>query len=278
MRLLIVALAAASFLSCRKAAAPEPPVVYSEPRATSAPSATSATSATMPQAAPTAVRPGASSITSNGELDAGLLEPAKVERIDVAKDKPASFVRAPRGAALRIIFLPGLCSNAYAYLLSFPESARAHGGVVAIDGDRPCGARSSDFHSFTWNPTLQRARIDAALAALGATPPAGGFILVGYSSGASIAQMMHERWPELYPKLVLIAPPEDPKVGRLAKARGVVSMSCKLDVPYRMKAATQRLVANGTPSIYLEMPGCTHGNVADAERLFGEAFEWLDAR
>ena len=90
--------------------------------------------------------------------------------------------------------------------------------------------------------------------------------------------MIHERWPELFPRLVLIAPPEDPKVERLLKARGVVSMSCRLDVPFRVKTATSHLLAKGIPSIYLEMPGCTHGNVADGERIFGAAFEWLEAR
>ncbi|HSQ66283.1 MAG TPA: hypothetical protein VLM85_23835, partial [Polyangiaceae bacterium] len=65
--------------------------------------------------------------------------PAEVERVAVLKDSPASIVRGPEGVAPHIVFMPGLCSNAYAYLLSFPEAARAHGGVVAIDGDQACG-------------------------------------------------------------------------------------------------------------------------------------------
>ena len=202
--------------------------------------------------------------------------PAEVERVNVPKDSPASVVRALHGSTTRVVFMPGLCSNAYAYLLAFPEAARSHGGVVAIDGDQPCGEPDSGFHSFTWSASLQRSRIDAALAASGATAPSDGFTLVGYSAGASIAQMVHERWPELFPRLVIIAPPEDPKVERLAKAHGVVSMSCSLDVPYRMKDATNRLNAKGVPSIYLEMPKCSHGNVTDGERVFTEAFEWLD--
>ena len=203
--------------------------------------------------------------------------PATVERVAVPRDSDASVVRAPHGTNARVVFMPGLCSNAFAYLLAFPEAARAHGGVVAIDGDAPCGPPDSGFHTFSWSAPLQRSRIDAALAAVGATAPEDGFTLVGYSSGASIAQMVHEKWPELFPRLVIIAPPEDPTVERLARARGVVSMSCRMDVPYRMKDATHRLNAKGIPSIYLEMPGCTHGNITDGERIFSEAFEWLDA-
>jgi hypothetical protein len=26
------------------------------------------------------------------------------------------------------------------------------------------------------------------------------------------------------------------------------------------------------------MPGCTHGNIAEGERIFGAAFDWLDQR
>lgn len=205
------------------------------------------------------------------------LPPVKVERSAVPRDVPASYVRA-RGDTARIVFLPGLCSNAYAYLLAFPETARAHGGIIAIDGDQPCGAPDSGFRMFTWSAPLQRARIEAALGALALKAPPDGLTLVGYSAGASIAQMIHARWPAEFPRLVLIAPPEDVYVEKLTKARGVVSMSCRLDVPYRMKAATKELTAKSVPSIYLEMPGCTHGGVTEGERIFGEAFDWLDAR
>jgi pimeloyl-ACP methyl ester carboxylesterase len=202
--------------------------------------------------------------------------PATVERVRVPKDSSASIVRAAQGDGTRVVFLPGLCSNAYAYLLSFPEAARSHGGVIAIEGDKPCGAPDSGFRSFTWDATLQRSRIEAALAASGATAPSDGFTLVGYSAGASIAQMAHAKWPDLFPRLVLIAPPEDPNIARLTTARGVVSMSCSRDVPTRMKSAAKSLNAKGVPAIYLEMPNCTHGQVQDGERIFGEAFDWLD--
>jgi pimeloyl-ACP methyl ester carboxylesterase len=201
--------------------------------------------------------------------------PATVERVEVAKDSPASVVRGAPGTTTHIVFMPGLCSNAYAYLLSFPEAARAHGGVVAIDGDKPCpGAKG--FHSFTWSPVLQRARIEAALAAASVPVPKEGLTLVGYSAGASIAELMHQRWPDLFPRLVLISPPGDPSPARLRGAHAVVSMSCSYDVPYRMKAAVTALERVKIPATYLEMPKCTHGNVADAEHVFGEAFAWLD--
>jgi len=62
----------------------------------------------------------------------------------------------------------------------------------------------------------------------------------------------------------------------LRTARRVVMMSCARDVPARMKTAASRLEAKGVAARYLEMPGCTHGNIADGERSFGDAFGWLD--
>jgi pimeloyl-ACP methyl ester carboxylesterase len=203
-------------------------------------------------------------------------EPAHVERIDVAKDVPASLVRGRPGGPPLIAFLPGVCSNAYAYLLSFPEAARAHGGVLAIDGDQPCGAAGSGFRSFSWDPVRQDARLRAAFAAAGAgSAPPEGLTLVGYSAGAGIGELMLQRWPERYARVVLIGAPSDPSPVRLAQAGGVVTMSCSRDVPGRMRDAARRIAATGVPATYLEMPGCTHGNIADGERVFETAFDWL---
>lgn len=62
----------------------------------------------------------------------------------------------------------------------------------------------------------------------------------------------------------------------MLKARAVVAMSCRMDVPYRMKAGAKQLMSKEVPLIYIEIPGCTHGQIADGERVFSEAFDWLD--
>jgi pimeloyl-ACP methyl ester carboxylesterase len=202
--------------------------------------------------------------------------PARVERLEVAGDTPASMVRAKDGRAPRLVFLPGVCSNAYAYLLSFPEAARAHGGIVAIDGDRPCAGAGREFRSFSWDPAKQDARLRAALAASGADPAdVEGLTLVGYSAGADIGELMVQRWPKRYARVVLIGAPSDPSPPRLSHAQAVVTMSCSRDVPGRMRDGARRIAATGVPATYLEMPGCTHGNIADGEEIFTSAFDWL---
>ncbi|MCL2777356.1 MAG: alpha/beta hydrolase [Polyangiaceae bacterium] len=201
---------------------------------------------------------------------------ARVERLRVPGDLPASIVFKTARGAPTTIFLPGICSNASAYLESFPETARAHGGILAIDGDVPCPKREGS-HSFSWDAARQHARIEAALAAAGVeTVGAEGITVIGYSQGASIAEELAARWPNRYTRVVLIGAPKDPLPAHFRQARGLVTMSCSLDVVSRMREAARKTSLAGTPATFFEMPGCTHGNVADAEHIFDEALSWLD--
>ncbi len=201
--------------------------------------------------------------------------PAQVDRLSIPHDLPASIVRSIDGAAPTTIFVPGLCSNANAYLQAFPEAARRQGGVVAIEGDQPCGTLEN-FHSFSWDATKLHARIEAATTAAGlAAMPNEGLTLVGYSQGAALAEQLVQRWPSRYARIVLIGAPTDPSATRFAEARGIVTMSCARDVPWKMKEATKRFVRAGIPSTYVEMPDCTHGNITEGDRTFDAAFSFL---
>jgi pimeloyl-ACP methyl ester carboxylesterase len=208
--------------------------------------------------------------------DASPPRPAAVEEVAVSGDLPAWIVRGTNGIAPHIVFLPGICSNAGAYLYGFAEAARAHGGVLALEGDRPCGA-AKGFHSITSDPEHEEPRIEAALAAAGRDKSdSQPILLIGYSLGASLVEGLVQRFPNRYARVGLIGSPRDPSVARLKKAIAVVTMSCSLDVPGRMRGAVARLDAAGIAAKYFEMPGCTHGNLADGDRVLGDALGWLE--
>ncbi|MDB4944302.1 MAG: hypothetical protein JWP97_3836 [Labilithrix sp.] len=199
----------------------------------------------------------------------------RIERIRVPGDAAATVVRGATSSPPTTVFLPGVCSNVAGYLPGFAEAARRQGGVVGIDGDQPCGDLK-DFHTFSWDAGKANARIEAALAAAGlAEIPREGLTLIGYSQGEALAEQLSARWPSRYPRLVLIGAPKDPSAAALGRARAVVTMSCSRDVPAKMQAASARVARAGIPSRYLEMPGCTHGMLADGDRVFGETFAWL---
>ncbi|MBX3208976.1 MAG: hypothetical protein KF764_28345, partial [Labilithrix sp.] len=194
----------------------------------------------------------------------------------VPGDLVASIVRSADAAPPLTVFMPGVCSMGSAYLHTFPEAARKQGGVVAIEGDQPCG--TAGFRTFSWDAARQHARVEAALAAAGLSEiPREGITLVGYSQGAALAEQMVQRWPRRYTRVVLIGAPTDPSPKNLGRARAVATMSCDRDVPARMKQAARAAERAGVPATYFEMPGCTHGNVTEGERIFDETFDWLRA-
>ncbi len=221
-----------------------------------------------------ALAPAKSTPVSPASQELAPREPPRpvVERIRVPGDRPISLVRN-EGRAPATVFLPGLCSIGSAYLERFPEALRSYGGGIALEGDVPC---QGGFRSFSWDAGRQHARIEAALAASGLTTiPREGITIVGYSQGAAIAEQLAARYPERYGRVVLIGAPRDLSAERLVKVRGLVTMSCSRDVVSRMKEGAARARRASVPALYLEMPGCTHGDVADAERIFTEAFDFL---
>ncbi len=262
MKRSMVVLLLSSLLACGQRRAP--PVTRASPAVSASPSAESV--ALPPAALPAPVPPPPAAPP-----------PATVERLAVPGDLPASIVRGLDARAPTTVFLPGLCSNANAYLQHFPEAARRAGGVVAIDGDTPC-VGAPGFRSFTWDVNKQRARIEAALLAAGMTDiPREGITIVGYSQGATIAEKLAYGAPARYTRFVLIGAPTEPSLESLRRAQGVVTLSCSLDATQRMKGAARRLQGAGVPSTYLEMRGCTHGNIASGEETFRSAFDFLAA-
>jgi predicted esterase len=203
---------------------------------------------------------------------------ASVHELAVPADRPAMVVDGAETASVdarapKIVFLPGMCSNAAGYLWTFPEAARAAGGVLAIDGDEPCpGARN--FHTFSWDAEKQHRRIEAALARAGTANDAP-ITLIGYSQGAVFAEKLAAKYPERFRKIVLIGAPLDPSASHFAASEAFVTMSCALDVRGRMKKAAQEVAARGVPATYVEMPGCSHGAIGDGEAKFAEVFAFL---
>lgn len=202
--------------------------------------------------------------------------PPVITRIRVPGDIPATLVADPSARPPRVVFLPGMCSVALPYLQSFPEAARDHGGMLALDGDVPC-PNFPGYRQFSWDAGRQHARIEAALAAAGADEvPAEGITVIGYSQGAAIAEQLVQRWPDRYTRAVLIGAPNDLAPAHFAAARGLVTMSCSLDVTTRMREGARKVASLRVPATYMEMPGCRHGGVAEPERIFGEALGWLE--
>ncbi|MDI3286785.1 hypothetical protein [Polyangium sp. 15x6] len=199
--------------------------------------------------------------------------PVEVYTLNIPDDLPGFAVPGPDGANPRMLFLHGMCSAGVGDVQAFQFAASEHGGILAVRGDTPCnGAGILRKHSFDLDKL--DARIRAAFEVGGGA--ADDLVLVGHSQGAFLGERLAEQWPARYSRLILIGAPTEPSAARLRHVRGAVMVSGEFDVTTRMKQAAEELQAAGIPSTYLEMPGAKHGQMGDAERIFGEAFAWLE--
>jgi predicted esterase len=196
-----------------------------------------------------------------------------VETVDVPGDL-ATFAVRREGEPAKVVFLHGYCSQALPYAESIKHSAYDQGGMLAIQADRVC----DDGATRRWTNTREQldARIVAAYRAAGYSSPPGDLILMGYSEGAVLAEMLVHLNPRRYSRAILIGAPRKPQEFRFRHARATVMMAGEIDRQDHLIAGARELSASGIPSTFLELPGAKHGQMgADAERVMAEAFSFL---
>jgi pimeloyl-ACP methyl ester carboxylesterase len=215
---------------------------------------------------------------ANAEPETPANESDAFAELEVEGDLPIYVLRSADGGAPRTIFLTGSCTHPLTYTTAFRGAARAHGGLVALQGDQPC---KGDPLLRRWSPDTiaTSARIDAALRAAGATDTdTGELTLMGYSQGAERAEWLARRFPAKYTRFVLMAGPVVPSPARLAGARAVATLAGYGDVRENMADGARRLRRAKIPASYFELPGVHHGELSPAvDEVVARAFDWLDA-
>lgn len=216
-----------------------------------------------------AMTPGEGAHQEDAPSDA----PVRVDTVPVPGDLPAFVLRGGRGSK-RMVFLHGHCSHGLGYVQSFQHAAARHGTVVAVQGNRACG----DGSFREWTDTAERLdrRIEAAFRAAGDAGPLTGLAVVGYSSGAVLAEMLAHKAPERYAHVVLIGGPQKPTEWRLRRARSTAMIAGERDRQDLMRLGARDLHASGIPSAFFELPGAKHGQMGpDAEPVMARALDWL---
>ncbi len=197
---------------------------------------------------------------------------AEVEQLEVPGDLPAFIVRGRPGGE-RMVFLHGLCGNPYAYAWSFRNAAARLGTIIAIQGNVRC---SGEFRDWASTPDKVDARIQDAFRAAGDDRDLVDLIVVGYSSGATYAELLVMKNPRRYSRAILIANPRKPASFRLRGARAVVLMAGQRDRQDLMKAGLLDINAAHVPATFMVLPGATHGEMGpESERVMGDALAWL---
>lgn len=204
--------------------------------------------------------------------------PGAFEEVAVPGDLPALVVRPAAGAAaIRTVFLTGSCTHPSTYLRAFAHAAAEHGGLVAVQGDLPCGDPAAGLRKWSADTALAQRRIAAALHAAGVDAD-DDLTVVGYSQGAERAEWLANRFPTKFTRFVLVASPIVPSPRRLAGAHAVVTIAGKGDVRENMADGARALRRDAIPAIYMELTSTKHGELdaATDDAVVAQAFDWLD--
>ena len=225
---------------------------------------------------PTATQTDASTVElTQAELPASA--PVRTEDVAVPGDLSAVVVRGGRADGVRMVFLSGMCTHPGGYVMAFEHAAAAHGELVAVQGDLPCG---SDATMRRWSSDLGELdrRIDAAFAAAGFGAPED-VLVIGYSQGAERAEHLVGRFPDKYTRAILMASPIRPSAARLGRARAVVTMAGTYDMSKpRMRDAVSMLERAGVSADFVEIPEAHHGGMGtEPELMMDRALDFVAA-
>jgi predicted esterase len=194
----------------------------------------------------------------------------------VPGDQPVYVLPGDEGDPRVIIYLHGMCGDVTAADY-FREAVRAHGTLLAIRGDTPCGNGR-----FKWRDDASKiqARLQAAFRRVSATRADSlrwdTAILFGYSQGADRAEKVVARFPAQYRRIVLGGTPVKASPLKLAHAERVAFLGGELETTDTMRAGHDALVAAGITARFFTLDCAYHGYFgSNAEAQLAEVLDWV---
>jgi predicted esterase len=201
-----------------------------------------------------------------------------ITQLAVAGDKPIEVIRAPDGVRRVVVYLHGRCEKTDITSHEWTSDASKVAHLILLQGDGACPGTA--YHEWTRDLGVVDARIEAAIAALGAAIPgkidSNSLVIAGYSEGAKRAESLGGRRPDRYTRVILIGAPEAPSVAELGKARVVVTMAGEKDRHDLMLLGVSTLQAAKVPAKFMVLPGTDHGFFGpQGGRVMREAIEYI---
>jgi predicted esterase len=223
----------------------------------------------------------------DAEAPEAIAEPARAPfeqgatiTVPVPGDKDVLVVHGAPGDRRALLYLHGKCGDVRAFG-SWADAASRHGTLAALVGDEACPG------GHRWSFTRDLARLDRRVtSAIRAASEARGeplddrsVTLLGYSGGASRAASLASKYPERYPRLILVAAPSAPTAGSLSAARAIVLIAGGRDRQEHLRSGAEAMARAGRPATFMLLPGAAHGEYGpEASRVMGDALAWAFAR
>lgn len=200
--------------------------------------------------------------------------PQEELRVEEYAAEEAFFIRGSRARGQAVLF-GGQCAQPQGYADAIKIAAARRVQLVALRGDKPC---TGDFRGWKFDLEGLSRRIDRTFQGLSLGEPRD-VLLIGYSQGASVAELLAAREPEKFTRVVLIAKPSRPDPWHFKKVKSVVTMAGTLDAQQLMIQGSKTLSAAGVRARYFPLPGAAHGYMGDdPEGTFERVLEWLYER
>lgn len=198
--------------------------------------------------------------------------------IEIPKDKKVHVVFGKPGNTHVFVYLHGKCGDPLAFR-AFAKILPARGTLVAMRGDIKCEGGQPNWSN---DIMLLDQRIKKALEVVeekrGEPLDKDHLVAIGYSAGALRAESLSTRYPDRYPRVVLIGGPRAPKQGNLGKTEKILLMAGELDVRKPLRDASADFVKAGRLSRFIEIPGAKHGEYGpEAEATMSDALDWIAA-
>jgi predicted esterase len=199
----------------------------------------------------------------------------------VPDDRGAFVVDGPATSERTFVYLHGRCGDPLAGIRAFGEVTARLGTMISVVGDVPCPDRPGRTKWSADVAAIQR-RIERAIAAAGdargARLSSTNLTVFGYSEGALRAESLASKFPQSYPRVVLLASPRAPAADRLAGAKVVALVEAGKDPSDTMREGARALARSTVPSKLFVLPGAKHGQYGpEGERVMTEVLSFLSS-
>lgn len=198
--------------------------------------------------------------------------------LEIPRDKKVHVVFGQPGNAHVFVYLHGRCGDPLAFR-AFMQILPVRGTLVAMRGDIKCEGGQPNWSDdiMLLDKRIKKA-LDVVEEARGEPLDKDHLVAIGYSAGALRAESLSTRYPDRYPRVVLIGGPRAPKQGNLGKTEKILLMAGSLDVRKPLRDAAADFLKLGRTARFVEIPGAKHGEYGpEAEAIMSDALDWIAA-
>lgn len=198
--------------------------------------------------------------------------------LEIPRDKKVYVVFGQPGNARVFVYLHGKCGDPLAFR-AFMQILPARGTLVAMRGDIKCDGGQPNWSDdiMLLDKRIKKA-LEVVAEARGEPLDTEHLVAIGYSAGALRAESLSTRYPDRYPRVVLIGGPRAPKQGNLGKTEKILLMAGSLDVRKPLRDAAADFIKAGRTARFVEIPGAKHGEYGpEAEAVMSDALDWIAA-